>query len=71
VEGPFATNFLQDVEHEKNRNDKTEENEHKLASSPYLPPCIEYVNKGNTLCSMVSQGEENLKHKICPQLRQL
>jgi hypothetical protein len=34
VEVPIATNFLQDVEHEEKRNDKSKENEHKLTSSP-------------------------------------
>lgn len=45
-----------------------EENEHKLASSSYVTPCNEKVNKGNDMCSIISQGEKkNLMHQICQQ----
>jgi hypothetical protein len=44
-----------------------EENEHKLDSFSHVAPCIEKVNKGNDMCSMISQGEKFLMHQIYPQ----
>jgi hypothetical protein len=43
-----------------------EENEQKLASFSHVAPCIENVNKGNDMCSMISQGEKTLIHQIYP-----
>jgi hypothetical protein len=71
VEVVFATNLIHDVKNKNERNNMLEENMYKLASFSHVSPCIEKVNKGtyhviwhnnykgNDMCSMISQNEEN------------
>jgi hypothetical protein len=60
VEVSFATNFTNDVKNMDESSNMKEENEHELASFSHMPLCTEKVNKGNDMCSMISQGDKTL-----------
>jgi hypothetical protein len=56
LEAIFATNFIQDVKNKDERNNMLNQNDHKLAPFLYMSPHTQKVNKGNAMCSMISQG---------------
>jgi hypothetical protein len=60
VEVSFATNFTHDVKNTNGSGNLMEENEHELASFSHMSLCTEKVNKGNDMCSMISQGDKSL-----------